>query len=110
VPGLTLNTDPEFGATIQLDVGNSSAQWSVVFVVAGTARAAIPLRSGATLLAVPQTVYPYGLPPSGLPISCTVPFDIGLYGFVLDVQAVEFDAGAHGGLSFTPGLELVFGQ
>jgi len=110
VPGLTLSADPEFGATFLLDVGNSSAQWSVAFVVVGTARAAIPLHSGATLLAVPQSIFPYGLPPSGLPIACTVPFDIGLYGFLLDVQAVEFDAGAKGGLSFTPGLELVFGQ
>ena len=38
------------------------------------------------------------------------PHDNALFVFVLDVQAIEMDPGASQGLSFTPGLELVFGQ
>jgi Tol biopolymer transport system component len=109
VPSLALSGDPEFGATFSLQVGSSSGNWTVAFVAVGTARASLPF-AGGTLLLLPSQILPFGLPPSGIPIDCTVPYDIALFGFVLDVQAIEIDAGASQGLSFTPGLELVFGQ
>ncbi|HET6163443.1 MAG TPA: calcium-binding protein [Planctomycetota bacterium] len=109
VPGLTLTADPEFGATFSLQVDNSAGQWTVAFLAVGTTQASLPL-AGGMLLVLPLQVLPFGLPPSGFPISCTVPYDNALFGFVLDVQAIEMDPGASQGLSFTPGLELVFGQ
>src|SRR5262249_42949557 len=109
VPGLALSADPEFGATFSLDIDNSSGAWSVAFLAIGNVRAAIPV-GGGTLLVVPQQFLPCGLPPGGLPISCTVPYEPALLGALLDVQAIEIDPGASNGLSFTPGLELVIGQ
>jgi hypothetical protein len=109
VPSIALSTDPEFGASLTLDVGNSAGAWSVAFLVVGTARASLPV-AGGTLLVLPGTVSAEGLPLAGLSLGFTVPYDATFFGVVLDVQAIEIDAGATKGLSFTPGLELVFGQ
>jgi len=109
VPALTLTADPEFGATFSLQVDNSVGQWTVAFLAVGTTQASLPL-AGGTLLVLLLQVLPIGLPPSGFPIVCTVPYENDLFGVVVDVQAVEIDPGASQGLSFTPGLELVFGQ
>jgi Tol biopolymer transport system component len=109
VPSIALSADPEFGASPTLDVGNSAGAWSVAFLVVGTARASLPV-AGGTLLVLPGTIAAEGLPLAGLSLGFTVPYDATLFGFVLDVQVIEIDAGASQGLSFTPGLELVFGQ
>jgi Tol biopolymer transport system component len=109
VPSIALSADPEFGASPTLDVGNSAGAWSVAFLVVGTARTSLPV-AGGTLLVLPGTIAAEGLPLAGLSLGFTVPYDATLYGVVLDVQAVEIDPGASQGLSFTPGLELVFGQ
>jgi Tol biopolymer transport system component len=109
VPAIALSADPEFGANPTLDVGNSAGKWSVAFLVVGTARASLPV-AGGTLLVLPGTITAEGLPLAGLSLGFTVPYDRTLFGVVLDVQALEIDPGAAKGLSFTPGLELVFGQ
>jgi Tol biopolymer transport system component len=109
VPTIALSADPEFGASPTLDVGNSAGAWSVVFLVVGTARTSLPV-AGGTLLVLPGTIAAEGLPLAGLSLGFTVPYDRTLFGVVVDVQALEIDPGASHGLSFTPGLELVFGQ
>jgi hypothetical protein len=109
VPTLALSADPEFGASPALLVGNSAGAWSVAFLVVGTARASLPI-AGGTLLVLPGTIAAEGLPLAGLSLGFSVPYDATLFGFALDVQAIEIDAGASQGLSFSPGLELVFGQ
>ena len=40
----------------------------------------------------------------------TIPVDESLCGVAVDVQGIEADPGAAGGLSFSPGLELVIGS
>jgi Tol biopolymer transport system component len=109
VPSIALSADPEFGASPTLDVGNSAGAWSVAFLVVGTARTSLPV-AGGTLLVLPGTIAAEGLPLAGLSLGFTVPYDAKLFGVVLDVQVIEIDPGASQGLSFTPGLELVFGQ
>jgi hypothetical protein len=109
VPSIALSADPEFGASPALDVGNSAGAWSVAFLVIGTARTSLPV-AGGTLLVLPGTIAAEGLPLAGLSLGFTVPYDAKLFGVVLDVQVIEIDPGASQGLSFTPGLELVFGQ
>ena len=52
---------------------------------------------------------PLSLPAGGLTLSGTVPNDPALYGFHLYLQALELDAGASKGFSFTPGLDLLLG-
>jgi Tol biopolymer transport system component len=109
VPTLTAVAPPTFGARLELDVSDSSAQTSVAFVAVGVARASIPTHGG-TLLVVPLLVVPYGIPPAGVSIFYDVPYDPSYCGLAIDLQAIEIDPGAAFGLSFTDGLELVFGQ
>jgi len=92
-------------------VTNSLGTWSIAELFVGTATASVPTRAGGTLLVgdllavVPFVLLP--ATPTSFPFA--VPFDPALCGFHLYLQALELDAGAAHGLSFTPGLELDFG-
>lgn len=109
IPTLTAVAPPAFGTQLELDVSDSSAQSSVAFVAVGVARASIPTHGG-TLLVVPLLVVPCGIPPAGFSIFYDMPYDPTYCGLAIDLQAIEIDPGAAFGLSFTDGLELVFGQ
>ena len=50
------------------------------------------------------------LPAGGTSIAGKIPIDHNLCGFTIDLQAIEVDAGAAKGVSFTPGLELLLGH
>jgi hypothetical protein len=50
------------------------------------------------------------IPAAGVPLSYDIPIDAALCGLEVDVQAIESDAGAAKGVSFTAGLELIFGS
>jgi hypothetical protein len=75
----------------------------------GFAEASIPTGKGGTLLVAPFLSIPLALPAGGLTFSGQVPNDPALYGFDLYLQALEADAGASKGISFTRGLDLFFG-
>ena len=110
VPALTSSANPQYGAKITIDVGNSLGAATAALLLPGFSRASIPTSAGGTLLVSPLLFVPVSLPAAGLDVDYTVPHDPAFCGVVVDLQALELDAGAAHGLSFTPGLELVFGQ
>jgi Tol biopolymer transport system component len=110
IPGLTSNADPQYGATITIAVDNSLGADTVALLLPGLARASIPTSAGGTILVSPLLFVPVSLPAAGLDADYTVPHDPAFCGFVVDLQALEIDAGAAHGLSFTAGLELLFGM
>jgi hypothetical protein len=75
----------------------------------GLYKASIPTGKGGTLLVAPFLTVPLALPVGGLTLSGAIPDDASLYGFDLYLQALEADAGASKGISFTRGLDLYFG-
>jgi len=109
VPAFTARNDPVVGAPLDLDLGNSLGAATPGLVLLGVASASIPTGKGGTLLVAPLLLLPLSLPASGLTLSGTVPNDPALYGFHLYLQALELDAGASKGYSFTPGLDLLLG-
>jgi hypothetical protein len=72
-------------------------------------QASIPTGKGGTLLVAPLLYMPISIPVGSFTITSTVPYDPGLCGVDVDLQALEIDAGASNGLSFTPGLDLFLG-
>ena len=57
----------------------------------------------------PYQPYYHG-PSFGLSVQVDLPCDPSLCGAEVDVQAVEMDPGASKGVSFTQGLQVIFGQ
>jgi cold shock CspA family protein len=109
IPTLTANADPVFGTTIALDVGNSFTTWTSGLLLVGFAPASIQTGAGATILVDFLFTFPVVVTPSGATILVPIPIDDRLFGLAAYLQAIELDPGAQGNLSFTPGLELVFG-
>jgi Tol biopolymer transport system component len=110
VPAFTASGNPVLGTPISLDVGNSSGTWSVALVIVGAQSASIPTRAGGTLLVAPLWSVLIALTPSGGSLPGVIPVDPTLLGVSLFTQALELDSGAAYGLSFTPGLQLIFGR
>jgi len=76
----------------------------------GFSQASLPTGLGGTLLVqIALPLYLFPIPPLGASLTATLPGDIDLFGATIDLQAVEFDAGATDGFSFTDGLELTLG-
>jgi cold shock CspA family protein len=109
IPALTASADPVFGTTISLDIGNSYTTWTSGLLLVGLDPASIQTGAGATILVDLLFTIPVVITPSGTSILATIPSDDQLFGLSAFLQAIELDAGAKGNLSFTPGLELVFG-
>jgi len=61
------------------------------------------------VLLVPALVVPITFSYGADSFTAAVPYDVALAGTSLDVQSIESDPGAARGVSFTAGLELVFG-
>ena len=110
VPAFTASANPVLGATISLDAGNSSGTWSVGLVVLGVQSASIPTRAGGTLLVDPLLQVFLPLTPNGGSIDGIVPPDAALYGVSFFAQILEIDPGATFGISFSQGIELIFGR
>jgi hypothetical protein len=110
VPNLSSSSPPVFGATVDLTIDNSSGIWAPALLAFGVGRASIPTRAGGTLLVDAPLYFIEAIPPSGLTLPYTVPFDVVLCGAQLDLQVLELDAGAQFGIAFTPGLEWVVGN
>jgi hypothetical protein len=109
VPSFTSNGDPTLGTTITLDLANSLGQPTIGLLFAGVQRASLPTNRGGDLLLLPLLAIPITFSYAGDQFSWSIPADGTLAGLTIDLQAVEADAGAAKGVSFTAGLELAVG-
>jgi hypothetical protein len=109
IPTLHARTDPVIGQSLDLFLDNSlGAKTSGLFLL-GLSQTSLKTGKGGILLVDPLLWLPLAIPAGGLTISGMVPDDPALYGVDLDLQALEFDAGASNGISFTDGLDLTLG-
>jgi hypothetical protein len=109
-PTITPTAPPAFGTTITLNISNSAGISSSAMLMLGVTEANILTGKGGSLQLVPLLFIPLPLPPAGFGLSGTLPgFDPLLCGFEVDFQAIELDAGATKGFSFTDGLALILG-
>jgi hypothetical protein len=110
VPTLTSSAPPDFGSTITISLSDSTGAGTTGVMMIGVARANLPSGKDGTILVSPLFIIGVPVPAGGLPLSGTLPaYDPNLCGVAVDLQAIELDAGASKGLSFTQGLELILG-
>jgi len=109
VPAFTSSGDPTLGTTITLDLANSSGVPTSGLLFAGVQRATLHTNRGGDLLLLPLLALPITFAYGGNQYFWSIPADATLAGLTIDLQAVEADAGAALGVSFTPGLELAVG-
>jgi Tol biopolymer transport system component len=110
VPTLTASEAPAFGTSGSVEIGNSLGIWTVAFLVIGGDQADIPTNDGGTLLVAFGDIVPVLVPPFGGSSGFSIPFDPSLCGATGYLQAIELDAGASHGLSFSPGLSMHVGR
>jgi len=111
IPALVAQNDPELGSTLVLDIGNSLGLWTVGFLFAGLSEASLPTSLGGTFLLGDRVLtLPLPIAPAGSALAADLPRDEAVCGLYLYVQVLELDDGATWGVSFTPGLELLFGR
>jgi Tol biopolymer transport system component len=109
VPGFTASAAPVIGTTTTLALDNSSGAPTLGLLFAGFQRANLPTGRGGDLLVLPVYVLPISFSFGADTFDWVIPADPMLAGLTLDLQAVEADAAAPKGVSFTAGLELVVG-
>jgi hypothetical protein len=109
VPFLTAQQVPTLGSTVTIDVGNSYGQPTFGLLLVGFARAQLHTRFGGDVLLAPALLVPITFSYGADSFTGSVPDDFALVGTTIDVQAIESDPGAALGVSFSAGLELVFG-
>jgi len=110
VPSLSVSALPQLNQSIDLLIGNSSGLWSVALVVLGASSGQWPTGFDGDLLVAPDATLLLALPPGGLAFSDRVPPDEAWIGARLFLQALQLDAAASDGVSFTAGIELDFGE
>ena len=110
IPGIASSANPVFGTSITVAVGNSNGAATLGVLLAGTKSANLPTGKGGTLLVAWNLLVPIAIAPSGYSLSAAIPNDPALCGVSGFLQAIEVDAGAQYGLSFTQGLELDLGH
>jgi hypothetical protein len=96
--------------TVTLDLANSLGASTIAGVFIGLAATDQPTAYDGHLLVIPMNILLLTLPAGGLALPGPVPCDSSLCGLAVHLQALEVDAGASKGLSFTPGLKLTLGQ
>jgi WD40 repeat protein len=109
VPSLTAQSPPSFASNLTIDVGNSSGQSAVGVLFVGFVQTSIHSSWGGDLVVIPFLTVSIPVPPTGLPLSGTIPNQETLCGFTIDMQAIESDPGALKGVAFTPGIALTLG-
>ncbi len=110
IPTFTAASDPELCSTLTLNLDNSLGANTTTALLIGLAQTDQPTIYDGHLLVAPTIVLLLPLPGGGLALTGTLPCDPILCGVSLYLQALEVDAGASKGLSFTPGLQLVLGS
>jgi Tol biopolymer transport system component len=109
-PTLSLRKLPRFGAYITLDVTSSSGTTAAGWLLCGFGSTDVPTHFGGHLLVTFLWIQPVVIGPAGSAFPASIPTDFVWAGVDVFVQAVEADAGAARGLSFTDGLTLTIGQ
>ena len=109
IPELLPGNDPELNRHFLLTITNSSGVDTPGVLMIGASKASIPTSAGGTLLVDPQLVVLLSIPPGGTTLDCPLPPDAANCGAELNVQVLELDPGASGSISFSDGLELLFG-
>jgi hypothetical protein len=109
VPSFTPRSNPVVGKSLKIDLDNSLGATTSGILVLGLSQTSLKTGKGGKLLVDPLMFIPLSIPAGGLTISGAIPNDPALYGVDLDLQALEVDAGASKGVSFTQGLDLSFG-
>jgi Tol biopolymer transport system component len=109
VPTFTSSGAATLGTTITLDLANSCGQPTVGLLFAGVERATLHTNRGGDLLLLPLLAVPITFSFGGSQFVWSLPADDEWIGLTIDLQAVEADAGAAKGVSFTAGLELAVG-
>jgi Tol biopolymer transport system component len=110
IPDLTADVDPQYGATVTVDFGNSWGPWTVGFLLVGLSQESLPTSKDGTLLVDLLRAVPLAVGPTGVDVETRIPFDASLCGAEIDVQGIEMDPGATKGMSFTAGLQLIVGR
>ena len=110
IPGIALDAPPVIGTTITLLIDNSLGSFTNGFLIMGLSSASIGTPLGGTLLVFPNWLFPIPIPGGGLAAPGAIPPDPSICGIDLFLQAVENDAGASHGISFTPGLQMTIGS
>lgn len=109
VPDIELTVEPVMGLTTDLRIENSSGAASVCLVLGGFDDAVIPTGWGGDLLLVPVLVISLPIPMDELVLPVDVPHEEKFEGLHFYLQALQLDAGAASGVSFTRGLEMLLG-
>ena len=109
VPSLTATGNPVIGQSIGITIGNSAGVSTSCILVLGLSQASIPTGKDGTLLVAPALFLPLSLPAGSLTLNGNIPNDPSLAAVNAYLQALEVDAGASKGVSFTAGLDLFFG-
>jgi len=109
VPGIALVGQPAIGTQPLLAVQNGTGQVTTGLLVLGVQAATIPTPVFGTLLVDPSTVAPITVPTQAFLLPIAIPDAFDLCGARFYLQALMLDAGAAGGVAFTPGLEAVIG-
>ena len=109
IPSLVGVGAPGIGESFSIALSDSCTTPTTALLFLGFAQISIPTNKGGTLLVVPAFTIPLAVPTSGVTLTGAIPDDSALIGLQLDAQAIETDAGASKGVSFTPGLEIDLG-
>lgn len=111
VPALTATRNPVVGENLGVNVGNSLGATTTGILLLGLSSASISTNLDGTLLVLFSTIIPVPVIPSGgVTLTAPVPDFAVLVGLPVYLQLLEADAGATKGVSFSRGLQLVFGD
>jgi Tol biopolymer transport system component len=109
VPSFDLVAPPVLNQPYDVVLGNSLGKWTLALFLIGTQSQDVPSGLGGDLLVVPQWTQLFVVGPAGFDLVGTVPPEERLTTLSCFLQALELDAGAPKGVSFTAGLELDVG-
>jgi hypothetical protein len=110
VPLLSLDAAPVIGTTVDLVADNSAGQSTIGLLLLGSEATQRETPLGGELLVVPQVIVPMFLPTAGLRAAMTIPCRREYVGLLVYAQLLEEDFGASAGVSFSPGLQIAFGN
>jgi hypothetical protein len=109
IPSFTMEQDPVLGTTVTADLGNSAGIDTRALIFVGSQQTSVPTSKGGDLLVIPLFYVLVPLPIAGAALDADIPNDPTLCGADVFAQAIEEDAGAAKGTSFTAGLKLHLG-
>ncbi|MFO0984635.1 MAG: hypothetical protein U1E76_23410 [Planctomycetota bacterium] len=109
-PTISSSGPPSFGSTITISISNSLGANTTGALILGLSSASIGTPLGGTLLVIPYFIFVLPVPIAGLNLTGTIPNNPIFCQISVYLQALEYDAGASKGVSFTDGLQLTLGS